>query len=85
MPTCPWCGATGDRLYERGRGSDFVRFRCKDCMAEFDVGTERTPDEEDAAQSAYWNAEAARYDRHPDADAMADREADRMERGWYRE
>lgn len=37
MTTCPYCGATGGRVYERGQGAGFVRYRCKDCLAEFDV------------------------------------------------
>lgn len=44
---------------------------------------ELTPDDEDARQAAYWTAEAHRY--HPDADAMADREADRWERSLWRD
>lgn len=37
MAECPFCGAKGERIYERGRGKGFVRYRCKDCLGEFDV------------------------------------------------
>jgi transposase-like protein len=39
---CPYCKATDERIYERGRGAGFVRYRCKDCLGEFDVDTDRS-------------------------------------------
>lgn len=42
MTSCPYCEATGERIYERGRGEGFIRYRCKDCLGEFDVDTNRT-------------------------------------------
>jgi transposase-like protein len=34
---CKWCGANQSRLVVRGEMSTFTRYRCADCMAEFDL------------------------------------------------